>query len=180
LLRHRRSARGATRRSHPCKRACRSASLGYRAAEGGIFRAELSAKRWNGKDRPKEVKVVKTLDFMLGGGSYDRSLNPNSYPQTSTEKHPANLKVYAADRLIAELKLPDDPADHRGILSWFAQKRDLRLVEAGSYGWLVEAAVPASAVKNGKVRIRLESDAGLAVYGRLFGRYPLDPHVSAK
>jgi hypothetical protein len=149
-------------------------------AEGGIFRAELSAKRWNGKDRPKEVKVVKTLDFMLGGGSYDRSLNPNSYPQTSTEKHPANLKVYAADRLIAELKLPDDPADHRGILSWFAQKRDLKLVEAGSYGWLVEAAVPASAVKNGKVRIRLESDAGLAVYGRLFGRYPLDPHVSAK
>ena len=35
--------------------------------------------------------------------------------------------------------------------------------------------VPPEAVKDGKATIRLESDAGLAVYGPRFGRYPLGP-----
>ena len=114
---------------------------------------------------------------MLGGGGSSRSRNPNSYPQTSTDRHPAEVRVYANGKLVKTVTLADDPADHQGILSWLAQPQDQRLREAGSYGWLVEAPVPASAVRGGKVRIRLESDAGLAVYGRRFGRYPLDPHV---
>ena len=77
------------------------------------------------------------------------------------------------------MKLPDDPADSRGILSWGAQKRDGRLREAGSYGYFVEAAIPASAVKDGKVSVKLESEGkGLAVYGPDFGRYPFGPHLS--
>jgi hypothetical protein len=79
--------------------------------------------------------------------------------------------------------LPNDPADHRGILSWHAQKRDKTLHEAGSYGYLVSAAVPANAFRAAAdaktIVIRLEVDpslpGGLALYGERFGRYPLDP-----
>src|SRR5438552_2766339 len=81
--------------------------------------------------------------------------------------------------------LDDDPADHRGILSWHYQKRDRRLREAGSYGTLLRVTVPRDALERaaalGQLVIRLEVDAalpgGLAIYGRRFGRYPLDPTV---
>ena len=56
------------------------------------------------------------------------------------------------------------------------------LHEAGSYGYLVEAAIPADALaqgKDGKLTIRLESEGrGLAIYGAKFGRFPFDPTVS--
>jgi hypothetical protein len=81
--------------------------------------------------------------------------------------------------------LADDPADHRGILSWHAQLRDRRLREAGSYGYLVQATVPPEALRRaadaGELVVRLSVaealPGGLAVYGRSFGRYPLDPTV---
>ena len=145
-------------------------------AKGGVFRAELGAKRKNGKDLAKGEKP-DGLDYMLGGGSNDRSKNPNSYPQTSDVKYPSNLKVYVGGKLVKEMTLPDDPADHRGILSWLSQPHDLHLREAGSYGWLVEAPVSAEAVKDGKVTVRLEADRGLAVYGPRFGRYPFGPQI---
>ena len=147
--------------------------------KGGVFRAELSAKRKNGKDR-KGDGLKSNLSLMLGGGSFDRSNSPNSYPQTSDEKYPADIKVYVDGALAAEMRLADDPADHRGILSWFAQPRTRKLYEAGSYGYLVEVPVAASAVKNGKVKIRIESNKGLTVYGPRFGRYPLSPAVFEK
>ena len=145
-------------------------------AEGGVFRAEIGAKRKNAKDiRPGEK--LSDLDYMHGAGMAQRSANVNSYPQTSDEKYPSELKVYANGALVKTMTLPDDPADSRGILSWLAQRRDGYLREAGSYGFLVEADVPASAVKDGKVVIRLEADRGIAVYGPFFGRYPFGPHV---
>ena len=143
---------------------------------GGVFRAELGAKRLNGKDR-KTGAQKGGLDYMLGGGTFDRSKNPNSYPQTSDAKHPSNLKVFVGGKLAKELTLADDPADHRGILSWLAQPHDRRLREAGSYGFAVAVPVPAEAVKDGQVSVRLEADDGLAVYGPRFGRYPFGPHV---
>ena len=146
-------------------------------AEGGVFRAELSAKRKNGKDFAANEKRGG-LDYMLGGGSYDRSKKPNSYPQTSEDKFPSNLKVYVGGKLVKEMTLPDDPADHRGILSWLSQPQDGHLYEAGSYGWIVEAPVAAEAVKDGKVTVRLEADHGLAVYGPKFGRYAFGPNVA--
>jgi predicted transcriptional regulator len=82
--------------------------------------------------------------------------------------------------------LPDDPADHRGILSWHAQKRDDTLTEAGSYGYLITAEIPAQVLKQvaetGTITLRLEADeaiaGGLAIYGEQFGRYPLDPTLA--
>ena len=147
-------------------------------AQGGIFHAEIGAKRKNGKDCATNEKHGG-IDYMLGGGAHDRSKNPNSYPQTSDEKHPSNLKVYIGGRLVKEMTLPDDPADHCGVLSWLSQPRDGHLYEAGSYGYPVVAPVVAEAVKDGKVTVRLEADDGLAVYGPKFGRYAMGPHVEA-
>jgi hypothetical protein len=87
--------------------------------------------------------------------------------------------------LAGRFELDDDPADHRGILSWHAQPRDRFLREAGSYGQLLRVAVPAAALdaaaRGGAVTVRLEvSEAlpgGLAIYGAKFGRYPVDPSV---
>ena len=147
-------------------------------AEGGTFLAELSSKRKNAKDF-SEKERKGGLDYMLGGGSSNRSKSVNSYPQTSGDKFPANLRVYVNGKLAHTQVLPDDPADHRGILSWLSQPRDRHLYEAGSYGYPVEVAIPAEAVKDGKVTIRLESDNGLAVYGPRFGRYPYAPQIVA-
>ena len=146
-------------------------------AAGGVFRVELSSKPLNAKDKTDDGRDHTDLDCMLGGGFADRSRNPNSYPMTGDEKHPSNLKVYADGKLVKELTLANDPCDHRGLLSWMAQPHDGKLREAGTYGELVEAAIPASAVKNGKVTIRLEADQGLAVYGPEFGRYPFGPKI---
>ena len=145
-------------------------------AQGGLFRAELGAKRKNGKDFAAGEKR-EDLDYMLGGGNHDHSKNPNSYPQTSSEKHPSNLKVYVGGKLVTEMTLPDDPADHSGALSWLSQPHDGHLYEAGSYGYPVTALVRPEAVKDGKVTVRLEADDGLAVYGPQFGRYAMGPHV---
>ena len=158
---------------------------------------ELSAKRLNGKD----VEGAKGIDgdFMLGKGTHDPGASPNSYPMTDNNTYPSAVRVLVAGEVIKSADLPDDPADHRGILSWHSQilKEELNedegvtfrrfkggsLNEAGSYGYLVNARIPArildNAQKEGVIRVRLEVDdalsGGLAIYGERFGRYPIDP-----
>ena len=146
----------------------------------GTFIAELSAKRLNAKD-DKNLAKTGDLDYMLGGGFCNRSRNPNSYPQTSCERHTSEITIYANGKKIKSCTLVDDPADHRGILSWAAQPRNSTLHEAGSYGYLVKAKIPAGVAKDGKVTIRIESTGGgLAVYGPDFGRYPFGPKILKK
>jgi hypothetical protein len=145
------------------------------------FRFEASAKELFGKDREGAGK--QEGDFMRGRGTHDPSLNPNAYPMTDATRFPSAVRVRACGVALGVYELPDDPADHRGILSWRAQKRDRKLREAGSYGYLVHAAIPSELLRtasaSGEMVIRLEVDAslpgGLAVYGARFGRYPLDP-----
>ncbi|MFB3905284.1 MAG: glycoside hydrolase family 2 protein [Acidobacteriota bacterium] len=151
------------------------------AVENLVFRAELSAKQLFGKDRPDAGK--QQGDFMRGKGTHDPSLNPNAYPMTDEKEFPSAVRILVGGKSVGAFELPDDPADHRGILSWHAQKKDKRLREAGSYGYLVSASVPREVVREaatqGRITIRLEVDAalpgGLAIYGADFGRYPLDP-----
>ncbi|HUL80132.1 MAG TPA: glycoside hydrolase family 2, partial [Vicinamibacteria bacterium] len=152
---------------------------------GASFLAELGAKELFGKDRPAGMKVEG--DFMRGRGTHDPALNPNAYPMTDGTRHPSAVRVVVDDIPAGLFDLPDDPADHRGLLSWHAQKRGPRpiLDEAGSYGYLVSATVPSDALRDaaarGEIVIRLEVDAslpgGLAVYGEEAGRYPLDPSL---
>ena len=149
--------------------------------EGAYLIFEASAKRLHGKDR--EGLARQEGDFMLGQGTHDPSLNPNAYPMTDTVPFPSAVRVRVAGVAAGVFDLADDPADHRGILSWHSQKRDRRLREAGSHGCLVHATLPRSALESaaaaGQIVVRLEVDealpGGLALYGERFGRYPLDP-----
>jgi hypothetical protein len=147
------------------------------------FRAELAAKQLFGKDQDKTQQ--QEGDFMLGKGTFDPSLNPNAYPMTDTTVYPSAVRIRLAGTSLGVFELPDDPADHRGVLSWHAQKPDRKLHEAGSYGFLIEAQIPASglaqAAAAGEIVLRLEVDealpGGLAIYGEDFGRYPMDPSL---
>ena len=153
------------------------------AVDSATFLVEVSAKQLFGKDRDSRDSVGG--DFMRGGGSHDPSRNPNAYPMTDETRYPSAVTVRVNGELAGRYELPDDPADHRGILSWFSQKRDGKLREAGSYGELLRVPIPKSALaegaRTGALLVRLEvSDAvpgGLAIYGRRFGRYPVDPSV---
>jgi hypothetical protein len=144
--------------------------------------AELSAKQLFGKD--KKDAGLPDGDYMLGKGTDDPGINPNSYPMTDTYKYPSMVRIKVNGEPVGTFYLGDDPADHRGILSWFSQPQNRKLNEAGSYGFLVKASVPKALVGNGtnkRLTIRFEVDSslpgGLAIYGEKFGRYPVDPSV---
>lgn len=144
--------------------------------------AELSAKQLFGKDR--KDAALPNGDFMLGKGTNDPSSNPNSYPMTDTQKYPSMVRIRVDGESVGTFVLEDDPADHRGILSWFSQPQNRKLNEAGSYGYLVRASIPRHLIQNAtnkSLQIRFEVDesiaGGLAIYGERFGRYPVDPAI---
>jgi hypothetical protein len=144
-----------------------------------LFVMEASAKQLFGKDAPQSDEN-EGGDYMRGRGLQDRSRNKNAYPMTDRELFPSYVRVIVNGTVCGDAHLADDPADHRGTLSWYSQPRDRKLSEAGSYGYLVKTVVPLSALTEGQaIRIRLEVpegvNGGLAIYGKAFGRYPLDP-----
>jgi len=151
--------------------------------DSAFFLAEVSAKQLLGKDRDSAGRIEG--DFMRGRGTYDPSLNPNAYPMTDARRFPSAVTVRVNDAVAGHVRLENDPADHRGILSWHSQLRDRHLREAGSYGTLLHVTIPRDALERaaarGELVIRLEVDptlpGGLAIYGRRFGRYPVDPTV---
>jgi predicted transcriptional regulator len=103
---------------------------------------------------------------------------------TDTEKYPSVVRIMVEGKSAGTFVLEDDPADHRGILSWFSQPQNRSLNEAGSYGYLIRASVPIELIRKAtdkKLTIRFEVDesmpGGLAVFGERFGRYPVDPSV---
>ena len=148
------------------------------------FIVEASAKRLLGKDRDTSAK--DNGDYMRGGGLQDPSRNRNAYPMTGETAFPSAITVHVNGESAGRYELADDPADHRGILSWSSQVRDGYLREAGSYGQLVRvplsAAALAKAARDGVVVVRMAVDGatpgGLAIYGAHFGRYPVDPTVA--
>jgi hypothetical protein len=158
-----------------------STELNLDAYTQATLLAELSSKplNWKDKDQPGQ----QDTDYMRGKGLHDPSGNPNSYPMTDEYTNPSIVSIWVNGQMVAETDLDDDPADHRGILSWNAQLKDRRLREAGTYGYLVKANVEKALIENavheGRFVIRFQVDesssGGLAVYGRDFGRYPLDP-----
>lgn len=156
--------------------------LGVQSVKSVSFVCEASAKPLLGKDRA-DTGTKDDGDYMRGAGLHDPGKNPNAYPMTDTVLHPSVLQVSVNGTAAGTVTLPDDPADHRGVLSWHAQLRDKKLREAGTYGYLVNVSLPpeaiAAAAAAKEIVLRLEVDAassgGLALYGEKFGRYPLDP-----
>jgi hypothetical protein len=151
---------------------------------GASFVMEASAKQLFGKDREGNKKIED--NYMLGGGTFDNSLNPNAYPQTDETKFPSEVAVSFNGVAAGKLPLSDDPADHRGILSWHYQPQNRKLREAGSYGYKIVTAVPAEALQKAAqtgelvLRLSVEGNGGLAIYGEKFGRYPMNPTVIVK
>jgi len=146
------------------------------------FRAELSAKQLFGKDR---AEGELSGDYMRGKGTHDPSRNPNAYPMTDETTFDGAVRIRVNGEVAGVFELADDPADHRGLLSWYAQKPDRTLHEAGSYGYLISATIPPAALEKaaraGEFVLRLEVDpalpTGLAIYGERFGRFPVAPCV---
>ncbi len=147
------------------------------------FLMEVSAKELFVKDR--DVKEEKSGDFMLGAKA-SPSGNPNSYPMTDETLFSSKINISINGESALTTTLADDPADHRGVLSWHHQLKDKKLREAGSYGYLVKVPVSKKQLKAAMdkgeltINIKTEGYGGVAVYGKSFGRYPLDPSLVLK
>lgn len=172
------------------------------------FLAELSARHVQSKySRPRYTQGDSEGDREEDeedddGGCEefeDPSYRYNSYAMTDPIKHTSRVTITLNGANPQTVTLDDDPADHRGLLSWLNQirpkslavsdyrERDWKLEDAGSYGYRVSKKFDRQAIERAldeKVfRIKLAVDessdtsGGLAVYGEKFGRYPLGPTV---
>ncbi len=151
-------------------------------AEEAYFIIEASAKELFVKDMEE---YDRNQDFMKGSRVAPSS-NPNSYPMSDEILFPSIVQVSINGENVSKTLLPDDPADHQGALSWMAQPQDRKLREAGSYGYLIKVPLDESLrtqiAEEGtlKVRIETQGEGGIAIYGKDFGRYPIDPSLVIK
>lgn len=158
-------------------------STNLNAVKEAYVLLELSAKELFVKDYDEKEKT--DVDFMLGGKA-SPSGNPNAYPMTDETLFPSKIAIRVNGETALTTTLKDDPADHRGVLSWHHQLKDKKLREAGSYGYLVKVPVSKahlkSATEKGSLQLRLETNGkgGIAVYGKSFGRYPVNPSLVLK
>ena len=144
------------------------------------FLFELSAKPLLVKDR-EDYRAEQ--DFMKGSVVAPSS-NPNAYPMTDQQRNPSRIALRLNGSQLMEATLPDDPADHRGVLSWHHQLKDGKLREAGTFGYLVRASVDPGTLARSfrgdrilKLRLETKGEGGIAIYGKSFGRYALDPSL---
>ena len=158
-------------------------SIDLNKVKESYFLIELSAKELFVKDRDEKEKTGG--DFMMGAKA-SPSGNPNSYPMTDETLFPSNINISINGESSLTTTLTDDPADHRGVLSWHHQLKDKKLREAGSYGYLVKVPISKKQLKAAMdkgeliINIKTEGNGGVAVYGKSFGRYPLDPSLVLK
>ena len=141
---------------------------------------EASAKQLFDKDKGEAFN--KNQDYMLGA-KVSPHKNPNSYPMTDETLFPSTIDVFVNGNKAKTVTLSDDPADHRGVLSWNSQPQDRKLREAGSYGYLVKLPLSSAELKAAKsqgfvtLKIQTQGEGGMAIYGADFGRYPVNPSV---
>ena len=99
--------------------------------------------------------------------------------QTEPEKHPSDVTISVNGVEIETIRIPDCPADARGVLSYIHG-------QPGTYGYLYRVKVDPSVVFKNEadaltVRYEVKADAaaigGVALYGSRMGRYPTGPHL---
>ncbi len=160
------------------------ASQNARRVKQAYVLLELSAKELFDKD--KQEGFDKQQNYMLGD-KVSPSRNPNAYPMSDERMFPSKVSIWVNGEKVHTQLLADDPADHRGVLSWHHQLQDRKLREAGSYGYMVKVPLSRSLInkilkKEGMfhLQIKTEGEGGVSVYGREFGRYPFDPSLILK
>ena len=115
-----------------------------------------------------EIELVFEASSFYGGAR-----------QTEPEKYPSDVTISVNGAEIDTIRIPDCPADARGVLSYIHG-------QPGIYGYLYNIKLDPSIVLNGKtdtlrVRYEVKADAeakgGFALYGARLGRYPTGPHL---
>lgn len=145
--------------------------------KSGYLVMELAAKQLFDKDIDQNFN--QNQDYMLGS-RVSPSKNPNAYPMTDEATAPSDIAIEIDGKQVLKTTLADDPADHRGVLSWHHQLKDRKLREAGSFGYLVKVPLTKAQINKAKsqgylgVKLRSLGNGGLAVYGDQFGRYPVN------
>ncbi len=149
----------------------------------GAFEYRLKLPESVAKAKPKSVTLLMEAGSKNGLNQVDWNDHTNAQdnPQTDAKKAPSTLEVALNAQKLFTIKLDDDPADARGVLS------HLRRVEHGGYGQMIrqKADLPASVVTDiqaGKpieLRLAVPTDApaanGLSVYGGKAGGSLVEP-----
>ena len=139
---------------------------------------EASSRELFTRDVDDSVVLPSTY---VPGGNRDHCRSANSYAMTDTKLWPSRVEISVNGTVVGKQEIADAPSDHRGILSWGAQPKEPVMTEAGSYGYLYHVDIPLSAFAGSRtatIRFTVPDDGldgGLAIYGKDFGRYPLDP-----
>ncbi len=137
---------------------------------------EAGSKRVFKKDLPEGADSPDNPDYMRGY-RVDRGGFKNSYWMTDETRYPSTIEVLIDGECIDTVRLTNDAADARGVLSWLQQGEKRTLDEAGSYGERLRIAlpsrlIPALEAKGGfTLSFRAIDNGGLALYGRGSGRY---------
>jgi hypothetical protein len=159
------------------------ANLDTKGMKAAYILVEASAKQLFDKDRGEGFE--KDQDYMLGA-KVSPHKNPNAYPMTDETLFASVVKIDVNGKTVKSETLPDDPADHRGVLSWNSQLKDKKLREAGSYGYLIKVPISAAILKQSaaqgflSLKLSTVAEGGLAIYGADFGRYPINPSIVIK
>ena len=110
---------------------------------------------------------------------FEASSSNGGARQTEPEKHPSDVTISVNGVEIETIRIPDCPADARGVLSYIHG-------QPGNYGYLYRVKIDPLTVRNGgtdtlTVRYEVKADAaakgGFALYGARMGRYPTGPHL---
>ena len=147
------------------------------SAEGsGYVEYEIPLPEGIGTTNPAEIELIFEASSANGGAR-----------QTEPEKHPSDVTISVNGIEIETIRIPDCPADARGVLSYIHG-------HPGTYGYLYRVKVDPSIVfeRRGEVtsparadtltvRYEVKADAaakgGFALYGARMGRYPTGPHL---
>lgn len=125
---------------------------------------------------PEGFSTADVADMEL---IFEASSSDGGARQTEPEKHPSDVTISVNGVEIDTLRIPDCPADARGVLSYIHG-------QPGIYGYLHKVKLDTSLVLNGKadtltVRYEVKADAdakgGFSLYGARMGRYPTGPHL---
>ena len=151
----------------------------------GYFEYEVKVPETTDIAAVTEITLLAELGAKATTEKHDwpERVKPVDYPQTDGKKWPSDVTVQFQGIEVAQITLPDDPADARGVLSHAAAYHH------GSYGYLQKIAVKGETLDKIKgslaadrvltIRLAVEPAArhkgGLAVYGHRMGRYLMSP-----